>query len=110
VTQFNETQHNDNLHNDTQHNDTLHNDTKHNDTQHNDTQHNDTQHNDTQHNGLFATLIIKDTWINNIMTLSNECRYAERRDYLNALLSVVMLSAVILSVTAPIIVYSEEQI
>jgi hypothetical protein len=45
-----------------------------------------------------------------IMTLSIECRYAERRDYLNAMLSVVMLSAVMLSVMAPIIVYSEEQI
>jgi hypothetical protein len=36
-----------------------------------------------------------------IMLLRNECRYAENHDYLNVILSVVMLNVVMLSVVAP---------
>jgi hypothetical protein len=49
--------------------------------------------------GIFATLSINDTQNNDLptfctMTLSIECGYVESRDYLNAVLSVVLLNVV----------------
>ena len=70
--------------------------TQHNDIHPNDTQHNDIQHNDTQHNGLVTTLSI------DIQHNSIECHYAECRNYLNVMQSVVRLNVVKLSVVAPL--------
>jgi hypothetical protein len=68
------------------------------DTQHNDIQHNDTRRNDTQHNRLSY-----DTQHRHIDIQHNsiECHYAECRDYLNVMPSVVRLNVIMLSVVAP---------
>ncbi len=49
--------------------------------------------------GLFATLSINDTEDNDIlMTLSIVCHYAECRDYLKVMLSVIMLNVSMFSI------------